>query len=70
MHAVRQNLGSVPFADGNVCGPQGKPCGASYPGAAEYHGHIYVSYSIDKQQIWLSIVPESALGHEGTGERR
>ncbi|HCT59261.1 MULTISPECIES: exo-alpha-sialidase [Acidobacterium] len=70
VHAVRQNLGSVPFADGNVCGPQGKPCGASYPGAAEYHGHIYVSYSIDKQQIWLSIVPESALGHEGTGERR
>jgi hypothetical protein len=69
LHAVRQDVGATPFDDSNRCGPQGKPCGASYPGADEFHRHIYISYSIDKQQIWLSIVPENQPGEAKANPR-
>lgn len=61
VYAVRQSIGPPRFNNGAVCGPQAKPCGASYPGAYEYHGNLYVSYSVDKQQIWLAIVPRVDL---------
>lgn len=59
--AVRQGVGAPRYNNGVVCGPHGKPCGAAYPGAYEYHGMLYISYSIDKQQIWLAAVPEAGL---------
>lgn len=59
--AVRQGLGAPRFNDGAVCGPQGKPCGAGYPGAYEHDGKIYISYSVDKQEIWLAVVPVAGL---------
>lgn len=59
--AVRQGLGAPRFNDGNACGPLGKPCGAGYPGACEHDGKIYISYSVDKQEIWLAVVPVEGL---------
>lgn len=61
VYAVRQGVGAPPYNNGVVCGPQGKPCGAAYPGAYDYHGKLYISYSVDKQQIWLATVPVAGL---------
>jgi hypothetical protein len=61
VYAVRQAIGPPRFNDGAVCGPQAKPCGASYPGAYEYHGNLYISYSVNKQEIWLAVVPHVDL---------
>lgn len=61
VYAVRQGVGAPPYSDGVVCGPQHKPCGAAYPGAYDFHGKLYISYSVDKQQIWLATVPDAGL---------
>jgi hypothetical protein len=61
IYAVRQGVGAPVYNNGVVCGPQGKPCGAAYPGAYDFHGKLYISYSIDKQQIWLATVPDAGL---------
>lgn len=59
--SVREGLGAAVYDNGVNCGPDAKPCGASYPGAFERDGKLYISYSVDKQQIWLAIVPEKNL---------
>ncbi len=61
VYTVRQGVGAPPYKNGVVCGPQGKPCGAAYPGAFDFHGTLYISYSVDKQQIWLATVPDAGL---------
>lgn len=61
LYAVRQNVGEPRYKNGVVCGPQGKACGAAYPGAYDFHGKLYISYSIDKQEIWLATVPDAGL---------
>lgn len=60
VYALRQGLGPLAYDNHVTCGPAAKPCGAGYPGAYEFRGKLYVSYSVDKQQIWLAIVPISA----------
>lgn len=61
VYAVRQDVGAPTYNNGVVCGPKGKPCGAAYPGAYDFHGKLYISYSVDKQQIWLATVPDADL---------
>ena len=56
--AVRQGLKAPPHDNGVTCCPKRKPCGAAYPGAYEYQGKLYISYSAYKQQIWIAIVPD------------
>ena len=61
IYALRQGLGPPAYDNHVTCGTAVKPCGAGYPGAYEFRGKLYVSYSVDKQQIWLAIVPVSGL---------
>jgi hypothetical protein len=41
--------------------PNGQTMGFSYPGAYEAHGTLWISYSINKQQVGLSALPSSSL---------
>jgi hypothetical protein len=61
VYAVREGLGPAAYSNGVTCGPGARPCGAAYPGAYERGGQIYISSSIDKQEIWLAIVPSKGL---------
>lgn len=61
VYAVRQGLGAAKYPEHQMCGPLGKPCGAGYPGAFEHAGKLYISYSVDKQTVWLAVVPLMGL---------
>jgi len=56
LYAVRQGLSATPTYAGTF-----KSGGAAYPGICEYDGHLYISYSMQKETIGLTRVSISAI---------
>ncbi len=61
IYSVSGTLTTPTYNNGVTCTPGGRPCGAAYPGAYEYNGTLYISYSTYKQNIWLATVPSTNL---------
>ena len=61
IYYVVQGLSGPTYNEGVTCGVNSKPCGAGYPGVWESNGTLWISFSENKQTIWVASVPSTSL---------
>lgn len=60
IYAIAQAL-PAPTYSTLTCGAFAKPCGAAYAGAWEVNGILWVSYSLNKEAIYVASIPSGSL---------